>query len=52
MADEYTGGCDHVTTHADNDPLDNHICRCSICKRVTGQNSTSVVFFAWPARAC
>ncbi len=45
MPHKYTGGCDHVHTHADNDPLDNHTCHCSVCKRVTGQDSTHVVFF-------
>ena len=45
MSHKYSGGCDHVHTHADNDPVDNHICHCSVCKRVTGQTSTHVVFF-------
>lgn len=45
MGHKYAGGCDHVHTHADNDPVDNHICHCSVCKRVTGQDSTHVVFF-------
>ena len=45
MAHKYTGGCKHVHTHADRDPVDNHICHCSVCKRVTGQKTTHVVFF-------
>lgn len=45
MAHKYAGGCNHVHSHADNDPIDNHICHCSVCKRVTGQDSTHVVFF-------
>ena len=45
MAAKYTGGCDHVHTQSDNEPVDNHICHCSVCKRVTGQASTHVVFF-------
>jgi len=46
MAHKYAGGCDHVHTHADKDPIDNHTCHCSVCKRVTGQADTHVVFFA------
>ena len=45
MAHKYAGGCDHIHTHSDNDPIDNHICHCSVCKGVTGQDSTHVVFF-------
>lgn len=45
MPHKYAGGCEHVHTHADNDPIDNHTCHCSVCKRVTGQDSTHVVFF-------
>ncbi|MEX0709526.1 MAG: GFA family protein [Woeseia sp.] len=45
MAHKYTGGCDHIHTHADNDPIDNHTCHCSVCKRVTKQADTHVVFF-------
>ena len=45
MAHKYVGGCDHVHTHADKDPVDNHTCHCSVCKRVTGQKTTHVVFF-------
>lgn len=47
MSHKYAGGCEHIHTHADRDPVDNHICHCSVCKRVTGQDSTHVVFFAW-----
>ena len=42
---KYAGGCSHVHTHSDNDPIDNHTCHCSVCKRVTGQDTTHVVFF-------
>lgn len=42
---KYSGGCAHVHAQSDNPPADNHICHCSVCKRVTGQESTHVVFF-------
>ena len=45
MAHKYAGGCKHVHTHADKEPIDNHTCHCSVCRRVTGQDSTHVVFF-------
>jgi hypothetical protein len=45
MAHKYAGGCDHVKTHSDRDPIDNHTCHCSVCKGVTGQATTHVVFF-------
>lgn len=45
MAHKHAGGCDHVHTHSDKDPIDNHVCHCSVCKRVTGQDTTHVVFF-------
>ena len=45
MAHKYTGGCAHVKTHADAEPIDNHTCHCSVCKSVTGQDTTHVVFF-------
>ena len=45
MSHKYVGGCEHVHTYSDQDPIDNHTCHCSICKRVTGQDSTHVVFF-------
>ena len=45
MSHKYAGGCDHIHTHSDNDPIDNHICHCSVCKGVTGQDTTHVVFF-------
>jgi hypothetical protein len=45
MAHKYEGGCEHVHTHADADAIDNHTCHCSVCKRVTGQPTTHVVFF-------
>jgi hypothetical protein len=41
----HDGGCDHHHTHSDKDPIDNHTCHCSVCKRVTGQATTHVVFF-------
>jgi len=42
---KHAGGCEHVHTQSDRDPIDNHVCHCSICKRVTGQPTTHVVFF-------
>jgi len=45
MSHTYAGGCEHCHTHSDHDPIDNHICHCSVCKGVTGQDSTHVVFF-------
>ena len=42
---KYSGGCEHVHTSSDKDPIDNHTCHCSVCKRVTGQATTHVVFF-------
>lgn len=45
MAHKYAGGCQHVHAHSDADPIDSHVCHCSVCKRVTGQESTHVVFF-------
>ncbi len=45
MSHKFAGGCDHVHTHSDQDPIDNHTCHCSVCKSVTGQDTTHVVFF-------
>ncbi len=45
MSNKYAGGCAHISTHSAKDPIDNHTCHCSVCKRVTGQESTHVVFF-------
>ena len=45
MGHKYEGGCDHVHTHSDAEPIDNHTCHCSVCKSVTGQPTTHVVFF-------
>jgi len=45
MAHKYAGGCDHIHSHSDNDPIDIHTCHCSVCKSVTGQDTTHVVFF-------
>jgi hypothetical protein len=42
---KYSGGCEHVHTSSDKDPIDNHTCHCSVCKRVTGQGDTRAVFF-------
>ncbi len=42
---KYSGGCEHVHTSSDKDPIDNHVCHCSVCKRVTTQATTHVVFF-------
>jgi len=47
MAQDKSGGCSHVHTHVDHDPIDNHTCHCSVCKRVTGQDTTHVVFFRY-----
>jgi len=30
---------------ADAEPIDNHECHCNVCKSVTGQHTTHVVFF-------
>ena len=53
MSHKYAGGCEHVHTHSDNEPIDNHTCHCSVCKSVTGQDTTHVVFFnhsdMWPS---
>lgn len=45
MSDEHSGGCDHIHTHTTHAPIDNHTCHCSVCKSVTGQPTTHVVFF-------
>ena len=45
MAHKHTGGCSHHETHSDKEPIDNHTCHCSVCKGVTGQPTTHVVFF-------
>jgi len=45
MSHKYSGGCDHIHTHPDNDPIDNHTCHCSACKGVTVQGTSHVVFF-------
>ena len=45
MSHKYAGGCEHIHTHSDNAPIDNHTCHCSVCKGVTGQDTTHVVFF-------
>ncbi len=45
MSHKYAGGCDHIHTHSNNDPIDIHTCHCSVCKRVTGQDTTHVAFF-------
>jgi hypothetical protein len=45
MSNTYSGGCAHIHSHADSEPIDNHTCHCSVCKAVTGQDTTHVVFF-------
>lgn len=45
MSSSYTGGCDHIHTHSDAEPIDKHTCHCSVCKSVTGQPTTEVIFF-------
>ncbi len=45
MSNKYAGGCDHIHTHSNNDPIDIHTCHCSVCKGVTGQDTTHVAFF-------
>ncbi|POP54493.1 GFA family protein [Zhongshania marina] len=45
MDGNFTGGCEHVSTFCRAEPIDSHICHCSVCKTVTGQSSTHVVFF-------
>ncbi|MFK7964448.1 MAG: GFA family protein [Burkholderiaceae bacterium] len=45
MTHKHAGGCEHIHTHSDSDPIDNHTCHCSVCKSVTGQASTHVAFF-------
>jgi hypothetical protein len=47
MTAKYSGGCDHVHTQSNNEPIDNHTCHCSVCKSVTGQPTTHVVFFKY-----
>ena len=42
---KYSGGCEHVHTHSNSKPIDNHTCHCSVCKSVTGQPTTHVMFF-------
>lgn len=45
MSTKHTGGCEHIHTHSNSDPIDSHTCHCSVCKSVTGQETTHVVFF-------
>ena len=47
MPHKYAGGCAHHSSYSDNEPIDNHTCHCSVCKRVTGQPTTHVVFFKY-----
>ncbi len=42
---KYVGGCDHISTVSNADPIDNHVCHCNVCKSVTNQQTTHVVFF-------
>ena len=45
MSKKFSGGCGHINTHSSSNPIDNHTCHCSVCKRVTGQPTTHVAFF-------
>ena len=45
MPTKFAGGCEHIHTHSDHDPIDNHTCHCSVCKAVTSQPTTHVAFF-------
>lgn len=45
MTTHYAGGCQHVHVTASAEPIDNHECHCNVCKSVTGQQHTHVVFF-------
>ena len=45
MSTTYKGGCDHVHTSAEGEPIDNHVCHCNVCKNVTGQQTTHVAFY-------
>lgn len=45
MSNKYEGGCYHVRTYSNNEPLDGHTCHCSVCKSVTSQGTTHVVIF-------
>ncbi len=45
MSHKYSGGCYHIRTYSDGNPIDIHTCHCSVCKSVTGQDSTHVAFF-------
>ena len=45
MPTKFAGGCEHIHTHSDLDPIDNHTCHCSVCKAVTSQPTTHVAFF-------
>ncbi len=45
MSEKHSGGCEHIATTSENDPIDVHTCHCSVCKSVTGQDTTHVAFF-------
>ena len=45
MSNSYSGGCNHINTVSHHEPVDIHTCHCSVCKSVTGQDTTHVVFF-------
>lgn len=45
MSQKYAGGCEHIHTHSNAEPIDKHTCHCSVCKNVTGQPTTEVIFF-------
>ena len=45
MSTKHSGGCDHIATVSEGEPIDVHTCHCSVCKSVTGQDTTHVAFF-------
>ncbi|MFV0478754.1 MAG: GFA family protein [Parahaliea sp.] len=45
MTHKHKGGCAHHQSYSDHSPIDNHTCHCSVCKRVTNQPASHVVFF-------
>lgn len=45
MSASLKGGCDHVHVTISSAPIDNHVCHCNVCKKVTGQQTTHVAFF-------
>ena len=45
MSNFLSGGCSHIVSKCSGKPIDSHVCHCSVCKGVTGQETTHVVFF-------